>query len=88
MPRPKCADGTVSDRVPTELHDDVCAAAARLGVTSGEWRKQAQEFKLKLSWVIQADWYKLRQLDPLTLRLHGQTLSDMPLSDVHRQFCR
>lgn len=61
------------------------AAALKLGVTDSEWRKQAIEMKLKLIWVIQADWYKLRQLDPWTLRKRGQTLSDLPLDDVSGQ---
>jgi hypothetical protein len=54
-------------------------------VTDSEWRKQAIEMKLKLIWVIQADWYKLRQLDPWTLRKRSQTLSDLPLDDVSGQ---
>lgn len=85
MPRPKCIGKTVSDRHPAELRQDVEDAAAKLRVTSSEWRKQALEFKLKLAWVIQADWYKLRQLDPWTLRKRGATLSDVELSDVHLQ---
>lgn len=83
MPRPKCTEKTVSDRYPEELQQDVAAAASKLRVTASEWRKQALEFKLKLAWVIQADWYKLRQLDPWTLRKRSTTLSDIELSEVH-----
>lgn len=85
MPRPKCAEKTVSDRLPPELQQDVEEAAARMQVSPSQWRKNALEFKLKLAWVIQADWYKLRRLDPWTLRLQRPTLSDADLADVHRQ---
>lgn len=85
MPRPKCAEKPISDRHPEELQDDVREAAHKLGVTDSEWRKQAIEMKLKIIWVIQADWYKLRQLDPWTLRKRSPTLSDMPLDGVGQQ---
>lgn len=57
----------------------------KVAVPPSEWRKQASEFKLKLQWVIQADWYKLRQLDPWTLRKRCTTLSDIEIDDVHRE---
>lgn len=80
MPRPKCEDKTASFRQPPELHHDNLRAAGMLGVTESEYVKNALEFKHKLAWVIQADWYKLRLIDPVTLQGIGPTLSDTALS--------
>ena len=62
--------------MPDELSADIAEAAAlTTGKSVGDWIKDASEFKLKLAWVIQADWYVLRQIDPVSLRLQGPTLS-------------
>lgn len=80
MPRPKSSEKTWSCRFTKELEDDIIDGADRLGVSASEWVKQACMFKLKLQWAIQADWYKLRQLDPWTLRQLCTTMSDRPFS--------
>jgi hypothetical protein len=52
------------------------------GKSLGDWIKDASEFKLKLAWVIQADWYVLRQIDPTSLRLQSPTLSELSYKKV------
>lgn len=85
MPRPKSAEKPVSIRMPEELTADILAAAGRsLGKSMGDFIKDASEFKLKLAWVIQADWYVLRQIDPASLRLQGPTLSATVLQECSR----
>lgn len=82
MPRPKSAERPISIRMPEELTTDIVRAAALSpGKSLGDWIKDVSEFKLKLAWVIQADWYVLRQIDPTTLRLQGPTLSATVLHD-------
>ncbi len=77
MPRPKSAERTWSHRLPEELMSDIDDAARQLGVTRSEYVKQAIELKLKLPWVIQADWYTIRRRDPWSLGLRCVTVSDM-----------
>jgi hypothetical protein len=85
MPRPKSAEKPISIRMPEELTADIVASAERAsGKSLGDWIKDAAEFKLKLAWAIQADWYVLRQIDPTSLRLHGPTLSAIVLQEFSR----
>lgn len=76
MIRPKSDDRPLSLRMPVELKQDLREAAERLDRGDSEFVKECLEFKLKLAWVMQADWYKLRRLDPRTLRLLRMTVSD------------
>ena len=74
MPRPKSDERPFSTRMPLELKADIRTTAALMpGRSDGDFVKDSVEFKLKLAWVVQADWYKLRRLDPRTLRLHCMT---------------
>lgn len=86
MPRPKSAEKPLSIRMPEDLTTDILSAAARAsGAKSlGDWIKDASEFKLKLAWAIQADWYVLRQIDPVSLRLHGHTITGSVLQESVR----
>lgn len=78
MIRPKSDDRPLSLRMPVELKQDLHEAAERLDRADSEFVKECLEFKLKLAWVMQADWYKLRRLDPRTLRVLRMTVSDEP----------
>lgn len=78
MIRPKSDDRPLSLRMPVELKQDLREAAERLDRADSEFVKECLEFKLKLAWVMQADWYKLRRLDPRTLRVLRMTVSDEP----------
>lgn len=63
--------------MPLELKADITDTASLMpGRSDGDFVKDSIELKLKLQWVIQADWYMLRQLDPRTLRLRCMTLDD------------
>jgi len=60
--------------MPPELKDDIRSTAALMpGRSDGDFVKESIEFKLKLAWVLQADWYVLRDFDPRTLRLRCMT---------------
>jgi hypothetical protein len=77
MPRPKSDERPFSTRMPLELKADIASTAALMpGRSDGDFVKESIEFKLKLAWVIQADWYTIRQYDPRTLRLHCMTMDD------------
>jgi hypothetical protein len=56
MSRPKSAERPISIRMPEALTADIVASAERAsGKSLGDWIKDAAEFKLKLSWMIQAE---------------------------------
>lgn len=73
MDRPKTGP-SIGIRIPGELQVDVDAAAARSGVTRSAWVTDCIEMRLKLEWVLRADWYMLRGIDPESPRLHGVTV--------------
>lgn len=76
MPRPKTSEKTFSFRSWDEVMSDVDASADRLQISRSKWINNAIFMALKLPWVIQADWFRLRELDPVSLRLHCATMSD------------
>lgn len=84
MPRPKTADRPFSFRSTAELMSDVRAAAERLDITDSKFINNALIMALKLPWVIQADWYTLRELEPCTLRPLRMTLSEKEMNSWMR----
>ena len=80
MSAPKTAERPVSFRTTEEVLSDARMAADRMGISLGKYINNALLMALKMPWVIQADWYSLRQLNPYTLRLHGKNLSDADMN--------